>query len=361
MIRKLLLAFAMLWFTLNGMSQEVDLSKMKIIVLKATDVNLRKAPNTNSARLMSESLTDGEGCESLSYPVWSDTRRPQGYSRTALEVRNEQVLPVIGETTGWYKAIYWDFAAGSFVVYVSKQFCTELHSASWTPNGSFTLVQGGPYDRWVIMDNSDPENGDEYVIGHLINGMMVFTASCTDKYSDLSNYLLQSNSTIKLTQQQFDYYFEKRHKQLVEFRTAVGWSGSFEVDAAKTTEWIAGEKYLAANKRKPGVKVLPSGVQYKVIKQGIGRKPQLTSNVKVHYEGRLVDGYVFDSSYQRGTPAVLPVNNTIKGWQDALVNMPVGSTWEVYIPYQLAYGEREEGKIKPYSAMIFKIELIAIE
>ena len=122
----------------------------------------------------------------------------------------------------------------------------------------------------------------------------------------------------------------------------------------------AGEKYLAANAKKEGVKTLPSGVQYKVIKEGTGAIPSDTSLVKVHYEGRLLNDTIFDSSYKRGEPINLRCNQTIKGWTDAMVHMPAGSVWEVYIPQDLAYGEREQGDIKPFSTLIFKIELIEV-
>ena len=122
-----------------------------------------------------------------------------------------------------------------------------------------------------------------------------------------------------------------------------------------------GEKFLAENAKKEGVKTLPSGVQYKVIKEGSGAIPADTSKVKVNYEGRTIEGKVFDSSYKRNQPLTLRCNQTIKGWTDAMVHMPVGSVWEVYIPQNLAYGEREQGDIKPFSVLIFKIELLGIE
>ena len=122
----------------------------------------------------------------------------------------------------------------------------------------------------------------------------------------------------------------------------------------------AGEKFLAANAKKEGVKTLPSGVQYKVIKEGNGAIPADTSLVKVHYEGRLLNDSIFDSSYKRGEPISLRCNQTIKGWTDAMVHMPAGSVWEVYIPQDLAYGEREQGIIKPFSMLIFKIELLEV-
>jgi len=122
----------------------------------------------------------------------------------------------------------------------------------------------------------------------------------------------------------------------------------------------AGEKFLADNAKKPGVKTLPSGVQYKVIKEGNGPMPKDTSEVTVNYEGRTINGKVFDSSYKRGQAVPLRANQAIKGFTEALTHMPVGSVWEVYIPQNLAYGDREQGDIKPYSTLIFKLELVGL-
>lgn len=124
---------------------------------------------------------------------------------------------------------------------------------------------------------------------------------------------------------------------------------------------IAGEKFLAANKTKDGVVTLPSGVQYKVIKVGNGPIPADTSMVKVNYEGKTIDGNVFDSSYKRGQAATLRANQVIQGWTEVLTKMPVGSVWEVYIPQEKAYGSTQQAQIKPFSALIFKIELLGIE
>ena len=124
----------------------------------------------------------------------------------------------------------------------------------------------------------------------------------------------------------------------------------------------AGEDFLKENAKKKDVKTLESGVQYKVIKEGTGVIPKDTSRVKVHYEGRTLDGKVFDSSYKRGQPTDFRANQVIKGWTEALVHMPAGSIWEVYIPQELAYGERQQGAdIKPFSMLIFKIELIEVD
>ena len=123
---------------------------------------------------------------------------------------------------------------------------------------------------------------------------------------------------------------------------------------------VAGEKFLAANAKKDGVKTLAGGVQYKVIKEGTGAIPADTSLVKVHYEGRLINDTIFDSSYKRGEPATFRANQVIKGWTEALTHMPAGSVWEVYIPQELGYGERAQRNIDPFSALIFKIELLEV-
>jgi FKBP-type peptidyl-prolyl cis-trans isomerase FklB len=104
-----------------------------------------------------------------------------------------------------------------------------------------------------------------------------------------------------------------------------------------------------------------SGLQYKIIEQGTGEKPKADQSVTVDYEGRLIDGTVFDSSYERGKPATFGVTQVIAGWTEALQLMPMGSKWELYIPYELAYGDRNTGNIKPYSALIFTVELKGIE
>lgn len=124
----------------------------------------------------------------------------------------------------------------------------------------------------------------------------------------------------------------------------------------------AGEKFLADNKTKEGVVTTESGLQYKIITKGTGAIPADTCKVKVNYKGTLIDGTEFDSSYKRKEPATFRANQVIKGWTEALTMMPVGSKWELYIPYDLAYGSRETGgQIKPFSTLIFEIELLDIE
>jgi len=119
-----------------------------------------------------------------------------------------------------------------------------------------------------------------------------------------------------------------------------------------------GEKFLADNKGRPGVKELPSGLQYKVIKAGTGATPKATDTVEVDYRGKLIDGREFDSSYSRGKPATFPVNGVIKGWQEALQAMKVGAKWQIFVPADLAYGSRGAGAlIGPNATLIFDVEL----
>ncbi len=122
-----------------------------------------------------------------------------------------------------------------------------------------------------------------------------------------------------------------------------------------------GEEFLAQNKTQPGVVTTESGLQYKVIKEGKGKKPSATDRVKVHYHGTLMDGTVFDSSVERGEPTTFGVNQVISGWTEALQLMPVGSKWILYIPQELAYGSQNMGTIQPYSPLIFEVELLGIE
>ena len=124
----------------------------------------------------------------------------------------------------------------------------------------------------------------------------------------------------------------------------------------------AGRQFLAENATKEGVITLPSGLQYKVLVKGEGEVPQATDKVQVNYEGRLIDGTVFDASAKHGDkPAEFTPGQVIKGWTEALTMMPVGSKWQLYIPYELAYGERGAGSdIKPYSALVFDVELVSI-
>jgi len=133
-------------------------------------------------------------------------------------------------------------------------------------------------------------------------------------------------------------------------------------EKASVAAKAAGETFLAENAKRPGVKVTPSGLQYEVLDATIGQKPKATDTVRVHYEGTLPDGTVFDSSYKRGEPISFPLNGVIAGWTEGLQLMSVGSKYKLFIPYHLGYGERGAGaSIPPYSALVFTVELLGIE
>ncbi len=131
---------------------------------------------------------------------------------------------------------------------------------------------------------------------------------------------------------------------------------------ATETNKKEGEVFLAANKTKDGVVALPSGLQYKILQEGTGPKPAATDSVVCNYRGTLLDGKEFDSSYKRGQPATFPVNGVIKGWTEALQLMTVGSKWQLFVPSELAYGDRGAGAdIKPGATLIFEVELLSIQ
>ncbi|WP_207431060.1 FKBP-type peptidyl-prolyl cis-trans isomerase [Sabulibacter ruber] len=131
--------------------------------------------------------------------------------------------------------------------------------------------------------------------------------------------------------------------------------------AAGEQNKIAGEAFLEANKTKEGVQTLPSGLQYQVLESGSGKTPSKTSHVTTHYHGTLIDGTVFDSSYERGEPATFPVNGVIAGWTEALQLMKEGDKWRLFIPSNLAYGARGAGAdIGPNATLIFDVELLSV-
>lgn len=189
-------------------------------------------------------------------------------------------------------------------------------------------------------------------VGQSIKGLnaeidnAAFTQAVADVLSGTKPKLAVEEST-KIKQ---DFFRKKQEAQVAE-RQASG-----AENKAK------GEAFLAENAKKEGVKVTASGLQYEVLKQGDGKKPKATDTVKVHYQGTLIDGTEFDSSYKRGQPISFPLNGVIKGWTEGVALMPVGSKYKFYIPSDLAYGERGAGaKIGANATLIFTVELLAIE
>ena len=160
---------------------------------------------------------------------------------------------------------------------------------------------------------------------------------------------LEGNDTA-ITDEQFAKAFEEIQKGMEE-----------QAQAQAKIASAVGEAFLIENAKKDGVVVTESGLQYEIITEGTGDKPSEEATVSTHYHGTLIDGTIFDSSVDRGQPAEFPVNRVIAGWTEALQMMPVGSKWRLYVPQDLAYGERGSGAvIAPYSTLIFDVELLAI-
>ena len=179
-----------------------------------------------------------------------------------------------------------------------------------------------------------------------------------DKNNFLAGFIAATKENAGVTMQEAQDYVQT-HADAIKAK-------ALEVKYADNK--AAGEKFLAENATKEGVKTTPSGLQYKIIKEGKGEIPTDSSTVKVHYKGTLIDGTEFDSSFKRKDkngnpqPATFRVNQVIKGWTEALAMMPVGSKWELYIPQELAYGARETGgQIKPFSTLVFEVELVSVE
>ena len=172
----------------------------------------------------------------------------------------------------------------------------------------------------------------------ILKGMKDKLKGNTELITDPTNQLLNS-------------YFQKKQHEKKQQDEQLGQLAKAE-----------GEKFLEENKKNKKVKVTPSGLQYEILKEGKGEKPTETSQVKVHYHGTTIDGKVFDSSVDRGEPIVFGLNQVIKGWTEGVQLMPIGSKFKFYIPQELAYGENAPSPaIKPYSTLIFEVELLGIE
>lgn len=209
-------------------------------------------------------------------------------------------------------------------------------------------------DKSVTLDT--PANKASYSIGVQMGSQM-------SRIKDLVNQdaiMMGFKDSIAGTEPQLT--MEEMKTAMQEFQKSVMENQQAEQTAKATTNGAAGEKFLAENKTKDGVKTTDSGLQYKVITAGTGATPKATDTVVTHYSGTLIDGKVFDSSYKRNAPATFPVNGVIKGWTEALQLMKTGAKWQLFIPANLAYGERGAGaNIGPNQALIFEIELLEIK
>ena len=195
-----------------------------------------------------------------------------------------------------------------------------------------------------------------YAIGAQIGSQLAMTKDDIDSNALILGLTDAMNGTeLKLTEQQMQ-------EAKMAFQKKVQEKAQEEMTKLAEANKAEGEKFLAENKTKEGVVTLPSGLQYKVIQVGTGATPTAADTVVTHYTGTLINGQVFDSSVQRGEPATFPVNGVISGWTEALQHMKVGAKWQLFIPAELAYGERGAGQtIAPNSTLIFDIELLEIK
>lgn len=201
-------------------------------------------------------------------------------------------------------------------------------------------------------------------------GMQIGQQISGDMFEAINNQLFAGDSASSLSKENFLAGFIAAVKKTTKVTTdsaSIYVRTQAEAIKAKALEskyadWKKqNEDFLASNKSKEGIQTTASGLQYRVITEGKGAVPADTCSVKVYYKGTLIDGTQFDSSYDRKEPTTFRANQVIKGWTEALTMMPVGSKWELYIPQELAYGARETGSIKPFSTLIFEVELISIE
>ncbi len=223
-------------------------------------------------------------------------------------------------------------------------------------NGFEDLMRG--IDEGLKSDGANPETAQAEEMGTMIGSQL---RSTEDFYGDSTltvDFALIRQGLInginkfedQMTTDAAGQYFNATMELLMKKR----------MEAQHGSNKKAGEDFLAENAKREGVTTTASGLQYEVITMGKGAKPVETDRVKVHYHGTLIDGTVFDSSVQRGEPAEFGVNQVIRGWVEGLQLMPVGSKFKLYIPQDLAYGAQDQGTIKPFSALVFEVELLEI-
>lgn len=201
------------------------------------------------------------------------------------------------------------------------------------------------------IDDAELTNRVSYAFGLQIGGQL---SASPEMEIDIDAFVegfktALDNGEPKYTETQLQAAFEQFQQKMMEKAIAAGQANQ-----------AAGQEHLATNAKKDGVKVTASGLQYEVLREGKGKKPSANDTVQVHYEGKLLSGDVFDSSYKRGEPVEFPVNGVISGWTEALQLMPVGSKWRLTIPSDLAYGERGNRGIPPNSVLVFDVELLDI-
>lgn len=241
--------------------------------------------------------------------------------------------------------------------YVNGKIVRDYHLQNDSSKNGFEDLMKG-IEEGLKADNSSQETAQAEELGTMIGTQLRTTE---DFYGDSTltiNFDLVRQGLIngmkkfddQMTVEAAGEYFNKTMERLMQKR----------MESQHGSNKKAGEDFLAQNATKAGVTTTASGLQYEVITMGNGAKPVESDRVKVNYHGTLIDGTVFDSSVQRGTPAEFGVNQVIRGWVEGLQLMPVGSKFKFYIPQELAYGAQDQGQIKPFSMLIFEVELLEI-
>lgn len=241
--------------------------------------------------------------------------------------------------------------------YVNGKIVRDYHLQNDSSKNGFEDLMKGIEDG-LKADNSSQETAQAEELGTMIGTQLRTTedfygdSTLTIDFDLVRQGLINGMKKFddQMTVEAAGEYFNKTMERLMQKR----------MESQHGSNKKAGEDFLAQNAAKAGVTTTASGLQYEVITMGNGAKPVESDRVKVHYHGTLIDGTVFDSSVQRGTPAEFGVNQVIRGWVEGLQLMPVGSKFKFYIPQELAYGAQDQGQIKPFSMLIFEVELLEI-
>ena len=352
--------------------------------------------NANFKKMSEKELQKFEGM-SAGLGLTSELKQGFFFGDSTLTVQKEKILNFA------LAVINGEENVGGFTAQTAQEFCAKIYYGKFdsvkptmTPekldslNAAFAVASASSYVK-----NLEPEKKSDFIKNFKAAFAITDNAKIYEGIGSLiaaQNYDfwdkngLERDSTLKLHPEQFraginagiltdtvmmsqqaaSKYFGQiaNAKRQIEMEKRQAEMAKQQAEMAKQYESNIeiGAKFLEENKSKPGVKVTESGLQYKVIKEGKGAKPTATDNVKVHYHGTLIDGTVFDSSVDRGEPISFPLNGVIAGWTEGVQLMSVGSKYKFFIPYTLAYGERGAGEaIKPYSTLIFEVELLGIE
>lgn len=288
-------------------------------------------------------------CSAAFCPASADKKKDKKKKQAKVTAISKPVKLVTSRDSLSYAAGY--AAVDGLIPFIQRQYQVDTTYMA-------QFVEGF---KSAISKTNDPEfraYGTGQIIADLFNSRILpGTASQYADTPDSLNAQLFTQAFIAAIERDTTFFNMASAQQLARTR-------SQEIKEEKDAAYrISNTQWLVANREQEGVVTLPSGLQYKVITEGKGEKPTDKDRVTVKYEGRLIDGTVFDSSYQRDPQTTsFRVNQVIKGWTEALCLMPVGSKWELYIPQDLAYGARQQGQIiKPYSTLIFTVELVSID